>query len=94
MDFRTIIPEYILEALIFAKQDFSTETISNILSYWIEQSEKIELRTDLESLKIQLQAFTEDPSTKENLLLEVESLTSEDHQLAKFLRKALDICSI
>ncbi|SEW51626.1 ATP-dependent nuclease [Chitinophaga arvensicola] len=83
---KTFIPDYMLSALIFAKGNFSRQTISNIVSYRTKmaKSEDDELETDV--LKRCTSQFIAGNATIVELRQCVDDLL-QDVQLTYFLRK-------
>ena len=76
----TIIPDYILDALVFAKDEYSPQVIAQIIQYRLEQLEIAE--HEIEELLIE---YLED-NNLENLIAELKTVIPED-QLISFFEK-------
>ncbi len=85
--FLTYIPEYILDALIFAKSDFTLETISNIVSYRIEKLITLDKYDfDIIELNKTISKYRNGKINKQSL---IDRLTNsiKDDQLIDFLKR-------
>lgn len=87
IDFNTIVPGYIIDALIFAKGKFTTEIIHDIVSYWLTQSEQNYLYPSFVPLKAKLAQFKQKTVVLTEIITEMESIVPNEHQMIVFLRK-------
>ncbi len=84
----TYIPEYILDAIVFAKDSYSTELVSDIVKYRIEKNieddEKHEL--DFSSCTENLKKYRKGSISLDDLISDIEMVIPND-QLLTLLRK-------
>ncbi len=83
--FQTCIPEYILDALVFAKLDFSKETISNIIEYRINKLNTLD-KVNITGLEEIIFEFRSGNVTTQTLIDNIKSSLEED-QIINFLEK-------
>lgn len=77
--FQTYIPEYILDALIFAKGEFSSETISNMINYRIRKLNTLEgNEIDISKLGATISDFREEKIEIQALIDELKAVLEED----------------
>jgi len=85
--FETIIPDYILNALFFAKLDFNIELLTNIVRYSINKhKEDDNSKADFEDLNITINKFQNRAITKQDLIKKFET-SFKDDQIINFLKK-------
>ena len=85
--FETLIPEYILNALVFAKAEFGIETISNIVKYRIKNCNTLEeYDIDKEKSERIITDFRNGSIDNQKLIYEVKNLLPDD-QVISFLEK-------
>jgi len=86
--YRTYIPEYIIDAIVFAKDSYSVELIFDIARYRIKKNiendkdKKIDFSSCVESLK----KYRKGSASLNDLILEIEKVIPND-QLLTLLRK-------
>lgn len=86
--FNTYIPKYIIDAIVFAKDLYSVELISDIVKYRIrkniedDKDKKLDFSFCIENLK----EYKKGLITLNNLILEIEKVIPND-QMLTFLRK-------
>ncbi len=87
ISFQTFIPEYILDALIFAKLDFNVETLSNIIEYRVQKNKVFDDgKIDFDALNLAIEEYRKNCITLQNLILELET-TIQDDQIINFLKR-------
>lgn len=87
ISFQTFIPEYILDALIFAKLDFNVETLSNITEYRVQKNKEIDDgETDFDALNLVIEEYRNNRITLHDLIPALET-TIPDDQIIKFLKR-------
>lgn len=84
--FRTIIPEYILDSIIFAKETFSSNIISDIVEYRLNKNKKDDKKIKIESCIKVLLRYNVGKASLDDLIAEIESIIPHD-QLLTFLNK-------
>lgn len=86
--YRTYIPEYIVDAIVFAKDLYSTEIISDIVKYRLKKNiegdkdKKLDFTSCVENLKL----YRNSSISLDNLISEIEMVIPND-QLLTLLRK-------
>lgn len=87
ISFQTFIPEYILDALIFAKLDFNVETLSNITEYRVQKNKEIDDgETDFDALNLVIEEYRNNRITLHDLIPALET-TIPDDPIIKFLKR-------
>ncbi|MGJ7025667.1 ATP-dependent nuclease [Petrimonas sulfuriphila] len=84
----TYIPEYILDAIVFAKDSYSTELVSDIVKYRIEKNIEDDEKHDLDfsSCTENLKKYRKGSISLDDLISEIEMVIPND-QLLTLLRK-------
>lgn len=86
--FQTYIPEYILDALVFTKSDFSKDTISNIAKYRVNKLNSLKRTNfDLGELEKTISEFREGRINKQILIDKLRSSSLGNDDLISFLEK-------
>ncbi len=83
---KTYVPEYILDAIVFAKESYSPNLIANIVEYRIRRNLEIDNKLDLKSTRAFLAKYRDGEATLGNLLFDLE-LTIPDDQIITLLNK-------
>ena len=87
--FKTVIPEYIIDAIIFAKESFSNNLIAEIIEYRIseyEQEKTEDEKPDFTTLKETLKSYKKEESEIGDLIFDID-LVLPDDQLNDLLTK-------
>jgi predicted ATP-dependent endonuclease of OLD family len=86
--YRTYIPEYIINAIVFAKDSYSIEIISNIVKYRIKKNieDDKEKKLDFSSCIETLEEYRKNSKSLIDLILQLEKVIPDD-QLLTLLRK-------
>lgn len=84
IDFETIIPSYIVDAIIFSKDSFSNDLIADIVKYRIDESFKEDDTLNFEELKNELNRFRKSESDLSAIIHELELVIPED-QIINFI---------
>lgn len=86
VSYETYIPDYVFEAIAFAKQDFDVNTISNIVKFRIEkmQEEKFYAGVNFSPIIDKLKEFVSCKSGLKEVIEELEKVTED--QLITFLK--------
>lgn len=85
--FQTYIPEYILNALVFAKLDYNRETISSIIEYRINKLNTLDgVEIDISKLGVTISEYRKENIDKQTLIDELKVSIEED-QIYNFLER-------
>jgi putative ATP-dependent endonuclease of the OLD family len=86
ISFKTIVPEYIVEAIAFAKESYSINIIADIVEYRINKNAKDGDMIDFTLLKEKLSNFRINKTTIDDVIFEIEATIPED-QILTFIEK-------
>ncbi|MCX2745429.1 AAA family ATPase [Mangrovivirga sp. M17] len=86
VNFQTSIPEYILDAIIFAKGEYSNNTIADIVEYRILKNQDADEKLDFSTCIKALSDFKQGASSLDKLLTELRT-TIPDDQIITLLKK-------
>ncbi|MGY8911515.1 MAG: ATP-dependent endonuclease, partial [Flavobacteriales bacterium] len=86
--FKTIIPDYIVEAIVFAKESYSKNIIADIIEYRINKNskEKFYDKVDFTLLKDKLSDYRSNKASIDDVIAETKATTPND-QILTFLKK-------
>jgi putative ATP-dependent endonuclease of the OLD family len=82
---RTIIPDYIMKAIIFAKSDFSTSLINNIVGYRIDKCLLDEKSLDFSKVRDCLHKYNQGKVKRQTLIAAIKEIIPGD-QIVQFLQ--------
>ena len=83
---KTIIPEYIVDAMVFAKESYSKSIIADIIEYRMNKNAEEDDKIDFTLLKEKLSKYRDNKATMDEIILEIEDKMSED-QILTFIDK-------
>jgi putative ATP-dependent endonuclease of OLD family len=83
--FRTFIPEYILDAILFVKNDFTANIIADIIDYRIAKNYADDKDLDFTSLKTILADYKQQKASLDQLIVSFEKII--DDEILIFLKK-------
>lgn len=88
ISFKTIVPDYIVEAIAFAKESYSKNIIADVIAYRINNNakEKAYEKVNFALLKEKLSDFRVDKATIDDVIVEIKATTSRD-QILTFIEK-------
>ncbi len=88
ISFKTIIPDYIVEAIAFAKESYSKNIIADIVEYRINKNskEKFYDKVDFTLLKEKSSDYRSDKASIDDVIAETKATTPKD-QILTFLKK-------
>ncbi|MCP1297615.1 AAA family ATPase [Chryseobacterium sp. S0630] len=78
ISFRTYLPEYILDAIIFVKEDFSPNLIADIVDYRIAQNFTNDNKLDFSSLKPILIDYRDGKSSLDQVIASLKNITNDE----------------
>jgi len=78
ISFKTIIPQYILDAILFAKETYSVEIISDIIDYRIKTNIKDNAALDFTVCKAELLSYRSGKIKLEDLVFNLDLVISQD----------------
>lgn len=76
--FQTIIPEYIIDAVLFAKDSYSTNIIADIIEYRITENFKAKNALDFSSFRESLIRYRKGEDSLDDLAFELDLIIPED----------------
>lgn len=82
----TIIPDYILDAIIFAKEKYSNNLIADIIEYRAKELLEYDDKIDLKKCYVDLRKFRDNELSLANLITKIEDLFKDD-QILTFLAR-------
>ncbi|MBM7616394.1 ATP-dependent nuclease [Alkaliphilus hydrothermalis] len=88
VSFKTEIPEYILDAIIFAKEAYSDNLLADIVEYRLNENLKVNSSLDLGDCYNTLMKFRSRNTLLDELIGEIEKVMSDD-QIIIFLKRFL-----
>lgn len=83
--FQTILPKYILDAIIFAKSSFSNGLVYDIISYRIDMNSRDDGKLNFETVKTSLLQFKGGKINLSSIINELENVIPDD-QIITFLK--------
>lgn len=86
ISFRTIVPNYIVEAIAFAKESYSKNIIADVIEYRMNKNAKDDDKIDFTLLKEILSKFRVNKAAIDDVCVEVKDKMSED-QILTFIEK-------
>lgn len=86
ISYNTILPLYILDAIIFAKDKFSNHLIADIILYRLKKNHDSNSELDFKKCIIELRKFKNNNSSILKIILEVEKIIPAD-QILKILER-------
>lgn len=86
ISFKTIIPNYIVEAIAFAKESYSKNIIADIIEYRMNKNAKEDNKIDFTLLKEILSNFRVNKTNINDVIVEIKDKMSED-QILTFIKK-------
>jgi putative ATP-dependent endonuclease of OLD family len=86
VNFTTVIPDYIIDAIVFAKSTLNDETVINILKYRIKQYEESDLSPDFTALNEAIEHYEIGVYELSDLITAIHNVISHD-QIITFLQK-------
>lgn len=86
INYKTVLPDYIMDAIIFSKSSLTKDTIISILKYRIKQYSKEETVPDFSSLLIAIQYYRNGEIDLNKLILSISD-TIPDDQIITFFQK-------
>ncbi len=86
ISFKTEIPEYIIDAILFAKETYSRNIIANIIEYRINKHFEDDNTLDFSSCRTNLNNYRKEEANLEDLELDLD-LVIPDDQLLMFIEK-------
>lgn len=81
ISYKTIIPDYIVEAIAFAKESYSKNIIADIIEFRMNKYAKEDDKIDFTSLKEIISNYRINQATINEVILEIENRISEDQIL-------------
>jgi putative ATP-dependent endonuclease of OLD family len=87
ISFKTVIPQYIIDALIFAKTSFNAKLLCDIITYRVNENIKddADLNLDISTIEASLIDFKKGNRTLTTIIAELESEIPDD-QIVTFLK--------
>tara|TARA_R110000764_G_scaffold233244_2_gene326095 strand:- start:1409 stop:3550 length:2142 start_codon:yes stop_codon:yes gene_type:complete len=86
ISYETIIPDYIVEAIAFAKESYSKNIIADIIEYRMNKNAKDDDKIDFSLLKEIISNYRIDKATIDEIVVEIKNKISED-QILTFIEK-------
>lgn len=86
VNFQTIVPQYVVDAIIFVKDEYSNNTIADIVDYRILKNQEEDDKIDFSSCFKVLSGFQTGTSSLDELIAELK-ITIPDDQIFNFLEK-------
>jgi len=84
--YETYIPEYIVDAIVFARDSYSAEIVSDIVKYRIDKNIEDDENLDFSSCLETLKGYRKGERLLSHLITEIENVTPDD-QVLTLLRK-------
>jgi putative ATP-dependent endonuclease of the OLD family len=84
--YKTIIPEYILDAIIFAKKNFSSNLIADIVEFRLNKNFENDDKLNLKKCQDTLSKYRNNESTLKELIATIEEIINSD-QIITFLKR-------
>ncbi|MEP0214398.1 MAG: AAA family ATPase [Cellulophaga sp.] len=86
ISFKTIIPDYIVEAIAFSKESYSKNIIADIVEYRVNKNAKDDDKIDFTLLKEIIANYRVNKATIDDIIVEIKNRISED-QILTFIEK-------
>tara|TARA_R110002126_G_scaffold193556_1_gene341870 strand:+ start:1151 stop:3292 length:2142 start_codon:yes stop_codon:yes gene_type:complete len=86
ISYETIIPDYIVEAIAFAKESYSKNIIADIIEYRMNKNAKDDDKIDFSLLKEIISNYRIDKATIDEIVVEIKNKISGD-QILTFIEK-------
>lgn len=86
ISYKTIVPDYIVEAIAFAKESYSKNIIADIIEYRVNKNAKDDDKIDFTLLKEIIANYRVNKATINEVIVEIKNRISEDQILA-FIEK-------
>lgn len=86
ISFKTIIPDYIVEAIAFSKESYSKNIIADIVEYRVNKNAKDDDKIDFTLLKETIANYRVNKATIDDIIVEIKNRISED-QILTFIEK-------
>ena len=78
ISYKTIIPDYIMDAILFAKENYSVEIISDIVDYRIRKNNRDDTTLDFSICKTELLKYREGKATLDDLMINLDLVIPDD----------------
>ncbi|GAL81913.1 predicted ATP-dependent endonuclease of the OLD family [Algibacter lectus] len=85
ISYKTIVPDYIVEAIAFAKESYSKNIIADIIEYRVTKNAK-DVEIDFTLLKEIIASYRVDKATIDEVIVEIKNRIPED-QILTFIEK-------
>jgi len=86
ISYKTIVPDYIIEAVAFAKDSYSKNIIADVIEYRMNKNAKDDDKIDFTLLKEIISNYRSNKATIDEVIVEIENSISED-QILTFIEK-------
>jgi predicted ATP-dependent endonuclease of OLD family len=86
ISYKTIVPDYIVEAIAFAKDSYSKNIIADIIEYRVNKNAKDDDKIDFTLLKEIIANYRVNKATIDEVIVEIKNRISED-QILTFIEK-------
>ena len=86
ISYKTIVPDYIVEAIAFAKESYSKNIIADIIEYRVNKNAKDDDKIDFTLLKEIIANYRVNKATIDDVIVEIKNRISED-QILTFIEK-------
>lgn len=86
ISYKTIVPDYIVEAIAFAKESYSKNIIADIIEYRVNKNAKDDNKIDFTLLKEIIANYRVNKATIDDVIVEIKNRISED-QILTFIEK-------
>jgi len=86
ISYKTIVPDYIVEAIAFAKESYSKNIIADIIEYRVNKNAKDDDKIDFTLLKKIIANYRVNKATIDEVIVEIKNTISED-QILTFIAK-------
>ena len=81
ISYKTVIPRYILDAIIFAKESYTNDLIADIIEYRLDRIQEDEKTLNLTTCYSLIKEYRNDRSSIENIISEIKSVIGDDQVL-------------
>ncbi len=86
ISYKTIVPDYIVEAIAFAKESYSKNIIADIIEYRVNKNSKDDDKIDFTLLKEIIANYRVNKATIDDVIVEIKNRISKD-QILTFIEK-------
>ncbi len=86
ISYKTIVPDYIVESIAFAKETYSKNIIADIIEYRVKKNAKDDDKIDFTLLKEIIANYRINKATIDEVIVEIKNRISED-QILTFIEK-------